>query len=133
MMGKICKSSAMLAALALAGCSNEDTEGLARVARLSAAKVEEMTGGAPNKVAASFESMRANWNELALDARVSLRLRWEKDLQNTKIQVEAKDGIVELRGKVADILQRQRAVQVAHSTMGVLEVIDSLEVVSGDR
>jgi osmotically-inducible protein OsmY len=133
MMGKICKSGAILAALALAGCSNEDTEGLARVARLSAAKVEEMTGGAPNKVAASFESMRANWNELALDARVSLRLRWEKDLQDTTIQVEAKDGTVELKGKVTNVLQRQRAVQVAQSTTGVQEVIDSLEVVSGDR
>ena len=127
-MGKMCKQGAILAMLALTGCSNEDTEGLASVARLSATKVEEMTGGAPNKVAASFESMRANWNELALDARVSLRLRWEKDLQNTTIQVEAKSGIVELKGKVADILQRQRAVQVAQSTMGVVEVIDSLEV-----
>ena len=132
-MGKMCKRGAILAALALAGCSNEDTEGLARVARLSAAKVEEMTGGAPNKVAASFESMRANWNELALDARVSLRLRWEKDLQSTTIQVEARNGIVEVKGKVADILQRQRAIQVAQSTTGVVEVIDSLEIASGDR
>jgi osmotically-inducible protein OsmY len=127
-MGNICKRGALLTALFLAGCSSDETEGLARVARLSAAKFEEMTGGAPNKVAASFESMRANWNELALDARVSLRLRWEKDLQKAVIQVQARNGIVELRGKVTDIVQRQRAVQVAQATVGVTEVIDSLEL-----
>jgi osmotically-inducible protein OsmY len=99
------------------------------MARLSAAKVEEMTGGAPNKVAASLDSMRASWNELALDARVALRLRWEKDLQDATIQVQAKNGIVELSGKVADIVQRQRAVQVARATVGVADVVDSLEVV----
>jgi osmotically-inducible protein OsmY len=128
MIGKLCKRGPLLAALFLASCNSDETEGLARVARLSAAKLEEMTGGAPNKVAASFESMRANWNELALDARVSLRLRWEKDLQKAAIQVQAGDGVVELKGKVADIVQRQRAVQVAQSTVGVVEVIDSLEL-----
>ena len=128
MMGKLCKCGPLLAALFLASCSSDETEGLARVARLSAAKFEDMTGGAPNKVAASFESMRANWNELALDARVSLRLRWEKDLQKAAIQVQAGDGVVELKGKVADIVQRQRAMQVAQSTVGVVEVIDSLEL-----
>jgi osmotically-inducible protein OsmY len=128
MIGKLCKKVAILAALLLASCAGDDAEGLARVARLSAVKVEELTGGAPNKLAASFDSMRANWNELALDARVSLRLRWEKDLQGTTIHVEARSGIVELKGKVRDIQQRQRAVQVAQSTTGTVEVIDSLEV-----
>jgi osmotically-inducible protein OsmY len=116
------------AALTMAGCSNEDTDGLARVARLSAAKVEEMTGGAPEKVADSLTTMRANWNELALDARVALRLRWDKDLQGTDIRVHAANGIVELKGTVRDLPQRQRAVQLAQTTVGVVEVVDSLEV-----
>jgi hypothetical protein len=114
--------------LAIAGCSAEDTDGLARVARLSAAKVEEMTGGAPDKFADSLTTMRANWNELALDARVALRLRWEKDLQGTDIRVHAGGGIVELKGTVRDLPQRQRAVQLARSTVGVADVVDSLEV-----
>ena len=115
-------------ALAITGCSAEDTDGLARVARLSAAKVEEMTGGAPEKVADSLTTMRANWNELALDARVALRLRWEKDLQGTDIRVHAVNGMVELKGTVRDLPQRQRAVQLARSTVGVTDVVDSLEV-----
>ena len=127
-MRKLSKRVTLLVAVLLAGCSSEDPDALARVARVSAVKVEEMTGGAPNKVAASLESMRAHWDEIAPDARVSLRLRWEKDLQNLNIQVQAKDGIVELKGKVADMAQRQRAVQVARSTLGVVDVIDELEV-----
>jgi osmotically-inducible protein OsmY len=118
MMGKLSKRVIVFAAMCLAGCG----------ARLAAAKVEEMSGGAPNKVAASLDTMRANWNELALDARVSLRLRWEKDLQNVTIQVQAKNGIIELKGKVGDIVQRQRAVQVARSTVGVVDVVDGLDV-----
>jgi osmotically-inducible protein OsmY len=131
-MGKLSKGTALLAALALAGCGSEDTELLAKVARLSASKVDEMTGGAPDKVAASLDTMRASWNEPALDARVSLRLRWERDLQHAAIQVHAKNGIVELRGNVRDMAQRQRAVQVARTTAGVVEVVDGLEVTSNE-
>src|SRR5712692_2140775 len=105
-MGKLSKRATLLAALCLAGCGSEDIEQLAKVARLSASKVEEMSGGAPHKVAASLETMRADWNELALDARVSLRLRWEKDLHDAAIRVQAKNGIVELKGTVHDLAQR---------------------------
>src|SRR5262249_22781419 len=122
------KRAMLLAAMCVAGCGSDDADALARVARLSAAKIEDMSGGAPNKVAASFESMRANWNELGLDARVSLRIRWEKDLANAAIHVQARNGVVELKGKVADMAQRQRAVQVARSTIGVVDVVDALEM-----
>jgi osmotically-inducible protein OsmY len=124
------KRMTLLAAiLCLAGCGSEDTEQLAKVARLSASKVGEMSGGAPNKVAGSFETMRANWSEPTLETRISLRLSWEKDLQDTAIQVRARNGIVTLKGSVRDIAQQQRAVAVARSTIGVVDVVDSLEVV----
>ena len=127
-MGKLSKRAMTLAAICLAGCGSDDADGLAKVARLSAAKIEEMSGGAPHKVAASLESMRANWNELALDARVSLRLRWDKDLPNAAIQVTAKNGVIELKGTVSDLAQRQRAVQLARTTVGVIDVVDALEL-----
>jgi osmotically-inducible protein OsmY len=127
-MGKARKRAGLLAALCLAGCSSEDTDGLARVASKSAARFEVMTGGAPAKLAASFDTMRANFNEMALDARVSMRLRWDKDLQKSSIQVQAKNGVVELKGTVVDLSQRQRAVQLARSTVGVVEVVDELVV-----
>ena len=127
-MGKARKRAVLLAALCLAGCSGEDTDGLARVASKSATRFEEMTGGAPTKLAAGFDTMRANFNEFALDARVSLRLRWDKDLQKAAIQVQAKNGIVELKGTVVDLPQRQRAVQLARTTVGVADVVDELVV-----
>ena len=88
-----------------------------------------MIDTAAGKVTASFPvGAEPEGVKIAPDARVSLRLRWEKDLQNLNIQVQAKDGIVELKGKVADMAQRQRAVQVARSTLGVVDVIDELEI-----
>jgi osmotically-inducible protein OsmY len=129
-MGSLSRRGAVIltAALGMVGCGGEDTEQLAKVARRSAARFEEMTGGAPNKVADSLTTMRANWNELALDARVSLRLRWDKDLQGAQIQVHASNGSLELKGSVRDLAQRQRAVQLAQTTVGVADVRDGLEM-----
>jgi osmotically-inducible protein OsmY len=121
-------SGLLLAILGIAGCSSDDADGLARVARKSADKVETMTGGAPDRLAAGLDSMRANWNELALDARVAARLRWDKELQETSIHVKAKGDTVELTGKVSKLAQRQRAVHLAQDTVGVVEVVDTLDV-----
>ena len=65
-----------------------------------------------------------------LDARVSARLRWDKALAGSKIQVQAKDGVVELKGPVIDLAQRRRAVELAESTAGADKVTDLLEVPS---
>jgi len=117
-----------LLALTLAGCGEHDAEQLARVARKSAEKVETMTGGAPDKVAHSLDALRANWNEVALDARVTARIRWDKELQGADIRVVAVNNVVELHGTVKDVAQRQRAVELARSTLGVKDVTDALQV-----
>jgi osmotically-inducible protein OsmY len=129
-MGRMNKASAavLILTIGLVGCSSEDTDQLAKVARKSAIKIEAMTGGAPDKLAASFDAMRANWNEVALDTRVSLRLRWDKDMEGAAIEVHANNGVVELRGAVTKMTQRQRAVQLARSTVGVTDVVDALEI-----
>jgi osmotically-inducible protein OsmY len=119
----------LAAALCFAGCSDEDTEQLAKVARKSAAKVDAMTGGAPDKLATSVQAVRTNWNEIALDTRVSVRLRWDKDLEGAVIRAHAAQGVVELKGTVTSMTQRQRAVQLARTTVGVSDVVDALEVV----
>jgi osmotically-inducible protein OsmY len=127
-MGKLSRLC-LLAGLALApcGCNNQDADHLANVARLSAAKVDELTGGAPGKMHNGIEAFRANWNEVTLQTRVASRLRWDKELEGLEIQVQMHDGAVELSGAVANLTQRQRAVQLARSTTGVGEVIDLLE------
>jgi hypothetical protein len=126
-MGKLSRLC-LLAGLAIlpCGCTSQDADHLARVARLSAAKFDELTGGARGKMTKGIEAFRANWDEVALEARVATRLRWDKELEGTAIQVHATDAKVELTGTVSKLAQRQRAVQLANSTTGTEEVIDSL-------
>jgi hypothetical protein len=109
------------------GCNSEDTERLAGVARAVAAKSEALTGTASVKLPA-LPALQANLDELTLEARIGVRLRWDKTLAGTQIQVQARDGVVELRGKVNDLEQRRRAVQLAETTLGAGKVSDQLEV-----
>ncbi len=118
---------AALGCLALAGCDWQDTDRLARVGRKVDEKFHALTGGPQEKLSSGWLAMRTNWDAVTLDTRVSARLRWDKALADTPIQVSATDGVVELKGKVADLSHRQRAVEIALSTAGVTEVKDSLE------
>jgi hypothetical protein len=110
------------------GCQRDDTDRLARVGRKLADKADVLSAQANNKVVASFHTLRAHLDEVGLDARVSARLGWDKTLAGINIQVQATDGRIQLTGKVPDLSVRRRAVELAESTLGVTEVIDSLEV-----
>src|SRR5262245_962339 len=113
-MGKLGSCRWALVGLALAagaiGCSQEDPDHLARVAKCVAAKGEGLTGDA-DKTLTGLQALQVNLDELTLDARVSARLRWDKDLAGSQIQVQVRDGAVELKGTVRDLPQRRRAVQ----------------------
>jgi osmotically-inducible protein OsmY len=114
--------------LGLCGCNHEDADRLARVSRKAAAKVEGLTGSAPRRLADGWQAMRAGWDEIALDARVSARLRWDKGLAGARIEVRASGGTVELEGSVLSANQRARAVELAEATSGVDRVTDKLEI-----
>lgn len=113
--------------LLASGCNSEDTEHLAKVGRVTAAKLEAATGG-NEKLASSWQALKGDLNQLGLDARVANRIRWDKSLAEFKILVSAKNGEVELKGTVRDLSQRRRAVELAESTMGVDKVTDLLEI-----
>jgi hypothetical protein len=98
------------------------------VSRKVAAKFEQLTDGVSGKLTNTLEALRFGWNGLPLDARVSSRLRSDKKLTDVSIQVRASGGIVELRGTVADLSQRRRAVELAETTVGVENVLDALVV-----
>jgi osmotically-inducible protein OsmY len=112
------------------GCDNQDTERLAKVGRTLAAKTEALSGGANGTLSTGWQAVRADLDEMALDARISARLRWDKNLANTQIRIHTHGGEVELLGTVADQSQRQRAVDLAGSTTGADKVTDKLEVTS---
>jgi osmotically-inducible protein OsmY len=109
------------------GCSTDDTDHLARVAKCLAAKGEGLTGEA-DRTLTGWQALQANMDEMALDARVSARLRWDKDMTGAQIQVQVKEGAVELKGTVRDLPQRRRAVELAQSTVGTEKVVDQLEI-----
>lgn len=108
------------------GCSNEDTEHLIQVGKVTAAKVEALAGN--EKLLSGWQSVRGDLSEPGLDARVAARLRWDKALGDARIDVQVRDGRVELRGVVGDPAQRRRAVELAEATAGAATVIDFLEM-----
>jgi osmotically-inducible protein OsmY len=110
-----------------AGCDGEDAERLARVGRKVNEKFHSLTGGPQEKLSSGWLAMRSNFDDTTLDTRVAVRLRFDKALETASIHVSTvSEGTVELKGKVTDLNQRRRAVEVAQSTVGVNEVRDSL-------
>jgi osmotically-inducible protein OsmY len=120
--------------LLAAGCSKGDTDRLARVGRKVLAKAASLSEDTNDRLHTGWQSFRGNLGETGLDARVATRLRWDKTLAETPIEVMAlPDNAVELKGPVADLDQRRRAVALAESTLGVERVVDSLEMPGSDR
>jgi osmotically-inducible protein OsmY len=102
---------------------------VARIGKLLAVKIDDLTGGTRAKLNTTWQAARGSWGETSLDSRVSTRLRWEKSLSGSDIQITVeKSGAVRLQGKVADTAQRTRAVALAESTLGVDKVVDELVV-----
>lgn len=64
-----------------------------------------------------------------LSHRVSYRLKFDKDLADQSVQAEIKGpGQIELTGYVDSANQRERAMEVASRTIGVVEVVNNLKV-----
>lgn len=114
--------------LSCCGCNQQDTERLGDVGRAIAAKFQAMSGGADGKVLSGWQTLRGNLDAATLEARVLARLRWDKTLADVKIDVRSTKGEVELKGKVNDLAQRRRAVELAETTAGTEKVVDQLEV-----
>ena len=118
----------LLAYLALtSGCSSDDTDRLARVGHKVAARAAALAPDSDNKLARGWQAVSKGSAETSLAARVFNRLRWDKNLADTQIQVSAKGAVIELKGTVQDLDQRRRAVEIAESTAGVEKVVDALE------
>jgi len=118
-----------LALLAAAGCGKDDADGLARVGGKVAAYIDALTGGARGKLGDSWDAARGCWSDAALDGRVATRLRWDKGLAGARVQAaSAGPGVVRLSGSVEGAAQRDRALDLARSTVGVEKVIDEIEV-----
>lgn len=58
--------------------------------------------------------------------KVRNRLATNRDVKGGGIQVEVKDGVVYLRGRVAEQKQKNKAEQVAKKVKGVKKVVNEL-------
>jgi osmotically-inducible protein OsmY len=113
----------------LAGCTQQDTECLARIGR----KVLDRTQGAADTVRAHLggdhvPNPATALNEHGLKEKVETRLRWDALLTDAKIEVHVSGNEVELQGMVKNDAQRRRAGDLAETTAGVQAVNDSLKV-----
>lgn len=114
------------------GCGHDDADCLARIGRKTMARAESVSEPANGRLAAGWQALRGVVPEPGPADRVSLRLRWDKELAGVEITVTAVPDGVELRGKVRNDEQRQRAGELARATLGVENVVDALEVVTAD-
>lgn len=124
---QLCPPLLVVAAFA-AGCNPDDTERMSRVARKLTARAEALTTDQDSGLNKGWQAVRNGWQETTLAGRVAARLRWDKTLADCQIQTAAVGNAVELKGTVREPEQRQRAVELAESTLGVDKVTDALQV-----
>lgn len=111
--------------LVTAGCG-QDADVLARLGRKSWSKLESLGQETATHLGPRIEAARAGCPDPTLAARVSCRLRWDQALEGAAIEVHASEGNIELTGTVTNQAQRQKAVELAETTVGVEMVVDSL-------
>lgn len=112
----------ILSLIATTGCNKQDKEGLMRICLKSATRAES-----------AVCELRKNFGEgwfacAALESRVSSRLRWDKELADTAINVTTNGSMIELSGRVKSPAQKQRAYELASGTVGVTEVADLMHI-----
>src|SRR5262245_26697856 len=110
----------------LAGCGARDGDLLAQVFRKAGEKIESAAGGTPNQLAGRW---RTNASPIGLADRVKTRLQWDRYLEGVEVEVEnTAEGVVRLKGKVADQAKKERVLDLARATTGVKEVVEELQV-----
>ncbi len=103
-----------------------DGDRIAAIGRVATARVRSAMPPA-EKIAGPLDALRRGLPTRPED-RVKNRLETDRDLQGITFTVSADGNAVTLRGIVPDVDARERALQLAESTVGVDKVIDELAV-----
>jgi hyperosmotically inducible periplasmic protein len=130
---------ATAAALALAACgqpngstTGNDTEtssaqrAAADIRAAASAAAEKARQIAGTEATAVAEAAR----DMSISAKVSAELAKDQQLSATSIQVDTKDGRVELSGSAPSVIARDRAETIASQVDGVVAVENHLTVAS---
>ncbi len=82
-----------------------------------------------NELREGWTSLRQTVDRMGVQGRVYSRLRWDKQIDTSEIDIESQDGgIVVLRGKVHSTKAKDKAVSLANDTVGVERVVDELTI-----
>lgn len=113
----------------LPGCGNNDVEQLHKIGQKSISNLLAASGGSRGKLASTYNSVQGALNETSLDSRVGVRLAWDRELSETQIEIQVvSPGVVRLTGLVPQPVHRQRAYDLARSTLGVNQVMNEISV-----
>lgn len=81
-----------------------------------------------------WASLRKTVDRMGVQGRVYSRLRWDKQIATSEIDVDVQDeDVVVLRGQVSDDTAKRKAVRLASDTVGVNRVVDELTVAAPDE
>jgi osmotically-inducible protein OsmY len=109
------------AVLSLAGCEERELAALRKVGQRVVDKTEGLVQEAAERLAARApEPAAVDTPDLA--QRVRGRLQWDRKLAGQTITVQVQGDEVRLSGAIKDESLRQRAVELAESTLGVAKV-----------
>jgi osmotically-inducible protein OsmY len=116
--------------LLVVGCKARDGDTMRKIARKTGEKIENAAG----PVAAITTGVRGSLGEGSVTARVEARLRWDRQLAEHRLTVRGDgSGEITLSGTVPEESAKQRAVDLAKSTLGVEKVNDEVKVGKGTR
>jgi hyperosmotically inducible protein len=115
-------AAAVAVAPAVAGAQST-SEKMERKAERAADKAEQKAEGAASKTAAAGKD---GW----LASKTKIALYGDDRVSGTDINVDAKTGVITLRGKVASAEEKMAAEQIAKGVDGVTSVKNNLQVVA---
>ena len=116
----LCASFACLSA----GCTRQDAERLSRIGH----KVSEHARSSSGEIGAKIDLSWTGKREPSLQAKVEDRLRYDNALGDVKLEVVVNDKEIELKGAVKTDSQRRRAIELTENTIGVVRVVDTINV-----
>ena len=95
-----------------------------------AAQAGEAAAVAPATAVAPTTAVAASGTALdaAINGQIAAALMADSKLAGARIEVDTKDGVVSLKGKVAADSESKRAIEIASSVKGVQRVDNQLEV-----
>jgi hyperosmotically inducible protein len=68
------------------------------------------------------------FNDKVLGSKIKSKLIVEPDIRSLNIDVDVNKGVVTLTGMVVTAYQKNRAIEIARTTAGTLQVVDNLKV-----